>query len=59
MLKESSSFNTQVNREDLPIDEIKFPLGKPPLKINLHQQIYRSKPSENNSLELFVDNIAK
>ena len=51
--------NPQVNSEDLLIDESNFPLDKPPLKTNLYQQLYRSKPNKNNSLELFIDNIEK
>ena len=51
--------NPQVNSEDLLIDESNFPLDKPPLKTNLYQQLYRSKRSKNNSLELFIDNIKK
>lgn len=51
--------NPQVNTEDLSINENNFPLGKLPLKMNLYQQVYRSKLSKNNSLELFTDNIEK
>ena len=51
--------NPQVNTEDLSINENNFPLGKLPLKMNLHQQVYRPKLSKNNSLELFIDNIEK
>ena len=29
------------------------------MKVNLYQQLYRSKPSKNNSLELFMNNIEK
>ena len=29
------------------------------MKVDLYQQLYRSKPSKNNSLELFMNNIEK
>ena len=47
MLKESSSTNTEVNREDLPIDKIKFSLVKPPLKTN-----YISKFTDQNQVKI-------
>ena len=47
MLKESSSTNTEVNREDLPIYKIKFPLVKPPLKTN-----YISKFTDQNQVKI-------
>ena len=47
MLKESSSTNTEVHREDLPIDKIKFPLIKPPLKTN-----YISKFTDQNQVKI-------
>ena len=58
-LQTETATNPQVNSEDLPIDEINFPLGKSPLKTNLYQQLYRSRPSKHNSLELFIDSIEK
>ena len=36
------------------INENNFPPGKPPPKINAYQQLYRSKPSTNNSFKLFI-----
>ena len=36
-----------------------FPPGKPPPKANPYQQLYRSKPSTNNSVELFIKSIEK
>ena len=38
--------NPQVNSEDLHIDKNNFMLGKPFPKVNLHQQLYPSKPSK-------------
>ena len=36
-----------------------FPPGKPSTKANLYQQLYRSKPRTNNSVELFIKSIVK
>ena len=36
-----------------------FPPGKPPPKANPYQQLYRSKPSTNNSVELFIKTTEK
>ena len=49
----------QVNSNEPTINENNFPLGKPPPKVNLYQQLYRSKPSTNNSVELFIKSIEK
>ena len=51
--------NPQVKSEDLPLNESKYPHGELPLKANLYQRLYRSKPTKNNSLELLIDNIKK
>lgn len=51
--------NPQVKSEDLPLNESKYPHGELPLKANLYQRLYQSKPTKNNSLELLIDNIKK
>ena len=40
-------------------NENNFPPGKPPAKANPYQRLYRSKPSTNNSVELFIKRIEK
>ena len=49
----------QVNSNEPSINENNFRPGKFPPKINPYQQIYRSKPSANNSVELFIKSIEK
>ena len=48
-----------INTEETTMNNNSFPPGKPPPKVNPYQQLFRSKPSNNNSLELFIDNIEK
>ena len=48
-----------INTEETTMNNNSFPPGKPPPKVNPYQQLCRSKPSNNNSLELFIDNIEK
>ena len=49
----------QVNSNELSIKGNNFLPGKPPPKVNPCQQLYRSKPSTNNSVELFIKSIEK
>ena len=49
----------QVNSNEPTINENNFSPGKPPPKANPYQQLYRSKPSTNNSVELFIKSIEK
>ena len=48
-----------IKTQNPTINKNKFPPGKPPPKINPYQQLYRSKPSTNNSVELFIKSIEK
>ena len=41
------------------LTENNFPPGKPPPKVNPYQQLYRPKPSTNNTIELFLKSIEK
>ena len=50
---------TQVNSNESTINENNFPPGKPPPEANPYQQLYRSKPSTNNSVELSIKSIEK
>ena len=54
-----SQVHPQVNSNESTINENNFPPGKPPPKINPYQQLYRSKPTTNNSVELFIKSIEK
>ena len=47
------------NSNEPSINENNFPPGKPPPKINPYQQLFRSKPSTNNNVELFIKSIEK
>ena len=49
----------QVNSNEPTINDNNFPPGKPSHKANPYQQLYRSKPSTNNSIELFIKSIEK
>ena len=49
----------QVKSNEPTTNENNFPPGKPPAKANPYQQLYRSKPSTNNSIELFIKSIEK
>ena len=49
----------QVKSNEPTTNENNFPPGKPPAKANPYQQLYRSKPSTNDSVELFIKSIDK
>ena len=49
----------QVKSNEPTTNENNFPPGKPPAKANPYQQLYRSKPNANNSVELFIKSIEK
>ena len=49
----------QVNSNEQTINKNNFPPGKSPPKVNLYPWLYRSKPSTNNSVELFIKSIEK
>ena len=49
----------QVKSNEPTTNENNFPPGKPPAKANPYQQRYRSKPSTNNIVELFIKRIEK
>ena len=49
----------QVKSNEATTNENDFLPGKPPPKANPYQQLYRSKPSTNNSVELFIKSIEK
>ena len=57
--QQQEQVHPQVNHNEATITENNFPSGKPPPKINPYQQLYRSKPSTNNSVELFIQSIEK
>ena len=49
----------QTNSNEPTTNENNFQPGKPPPKANTYQQLYRSKPSTNKSVELFIKSIKK
>ena len=49
----------QVKNNEPITNEYNFPPGKPLAKANPYQQLYRSKPSTNKSVELFIKSIEK
>ena len=53
--KQQEPIHPQVKSNEPTTNENKFPPGK----ANPYQQLYRSKPSANNSVELFVKSIEK
>ena len=57
--QQQEQVHPQVNSNEPTINENNFPPGKPPPKINPYQQLYRSKPITNNSVELFIKSIEK
>ena len=57
--QQQEQVHTQVNINEPTVSKNNFPPGKPPLKINPYQQLCRSKPSTNNSVELFIKSIEK
>ena len=57
--QQQEQVHPQVNSNEPTINANNFPPGKPPPKINPYQQLYRSKPSTNNSVELFIKSIEK
>ena len=57
--QQQEQVHPQVNHNEPTINENNFPPGKPPPKINPYQQLYRSKPSTNNSVELFIKSTEK
>ena len=57
--QQQEQVDPQVNIDEPTINENNFPPGKPPPKINPYQQLYKSKPSTNNSVELFIKSIQK
>ena len=56
--QQKEQVHPQVNSNEPTINENNFSPGKPSPKINLYQ-LYRSKPSTNNSLELFIKILEK
>ena len=57
--QQQEQVHPRVNSNKPTINENNFPPAKPPPKVNPYQQLYRSKPSTNNSAELFIKNIEK
>ena len=57
--QQQEQVHPQVNSNEPTINENNFPPGKPPPKINSYQQLYRSKPSTNNNVKLFIKSIEK
>ena len=57
--QQQEQVHPQFNSNEPTINENNFPLCKPPPKINPYQQLYRSKPNTNNSVELFIKSIEK
>ena len=57
--RQQEQVQPQVNSNEPTINENNFPPGKLHPKINPYQQLYRSKPSTNNSVELFIKSIKK
>ena len=57
--QQQEQVHPQVNSNEPTINESNFPPGKPPPKVNPYQQLFRSKPSTNNSVELFIKSIEK
>ena len=59
LAQQQEQVHSQVNSKEATINENNFPPGEPPPKINPYQQLYRSKPSTNNSVELFIKSTEK
>ena len=57
--QQQEQVHPQVKSNEPTTNENNFPPGKPPAKANPYQQLYRSKPSTNNSVELFIKSIVK
>ena len=57
--QQQEKVHPQVNSNEPTINENKLAPGKPPPKSNPYEQLYRSKPSTNNSVELFIKSIEK
>ena len=57
--QQQEQVHPQVKSNKPTTNENNFPPGKPPAKANPYQQLYRSKPSTNNSVELFIKSIEK
>ena len=57
--QQQKQVHPQVKSTEPTTNENNFPPGKPPPKANPYQQLYRSKPSTNNSVELFIKSIEK
>ena len=55
--QQQEEVHPQVKSNKPTTNENKFPPGKPPPTANPYQQLYRSKPSTNNSVELFIKSI--
>ena len=55
--QQQEQVHPQVKSNEPTTNENNFPPGKPPAKANPYQQLYRSKPSTNNSVELFIKSI--
>ena len=52
--QQQEQVNRQINGNERTISKNNFPPGKSPPKVNLYQQLYRSKPSRNNSVEYLL-----
>ena len=57
--QQQEQVHPQVKSNEPTTNENNFPPGKPPAKTNPYQRLYRSKPSANNSVELFLKRIEK
>ena len=57
--QQQKQVHPQVKSTEPTTNENNFPPGKPPPKANPYQQLYRSKPSTNNSVKLFIKSIEK
>ena len=57
--QQQEQVHPQVKSNEPTTNENNFPPGKPPAKANPYEQLYRSKPSTNNSVELFIKRIEK
>ena len=57
--QQQEQVHLQVKSNEPNTNKNNLPPGKPPPKAKLYQQLYRSKPSRNNSVELFIKSIEK